>query len=305
MVDVLEAGRGNVSKERSILSNFLSILLAQILEIISNNSQSLTFSQLGGKDGLHFLGSIRGVLPMGPDGVPAFDTLGHSPFSSSEIVAGMRAYNYTLNHQGLASNISCSYQTTSPITYLTSNATGNATVSYNVPSCGAIGQTRVLTDVPFLRSVYGNNTLMYWACQSAPNNTQPTTYTIYLRGVQGGYEGGIGNITCSVSPIQPATFPVTYQSTSRVFNAGDPLAANESAIYSPSAFSLLANYSLIGLGGVISQGQNFDSNLVAESVITFGVKSFGLKPYQKDSAYLRLYERMIQGILEYEVCPVR
>jgi len=286
-----------------LLNNFLSNLVAQILEIITNNSQSLTFSQLGNKDGLHFLGSIRGVLPMGPNGVPAFDTLGHSPFSNSETVAGMRAYNYTLNHQGLASNISCSYQTTSPIAFAASAATSNATVTYNVPSCGAIGQARFM-NLSSLTSVYGANTLMYWACQSA-NNTQPPSYTVYLRGVRGGYSDSVGNITCSISPIKPAPFPVTYRSTSNVFTAGSPLSANEPASSPPTAFSLISNYSFVGMGGVISQGQNFDSNLVAESVITYGVKSFGLQPYQKDSTYLRLYERMIQGILEYEVCPFR
>lgn len=283
MVDVIEAGRGN------------------IIELISNNSQSFTFSQLGNKDGLHFLGSIRGVLPMGPNGVPAFDTIAHSPFSNLETVAGKKFYNYTLHHQGVASNISCSYQQTSPIVYQSLNDT----VSYNVPSCAALGQTRFLTNVTSFRSIFGNNTLMYWACQSAPNNARPPSYSIYLRGVRGSYDGSVGNISCTVSPIHPATFPITYQSTSGIFSAGDALSANEPGTYSPTAYSLLANYTFTGLGGVIEQGQNFDSNLVAESVITFGVKSFELKPYLKNSTYLRLYERMIQGILEYQTTYIR
>jgi hypothetical protein len=82
--------------------------------------------------------------------------------------------------------------------------------------------------------------------------------------------------------MQPAIFPVTYQSLSRIFSAGAVPSANEPVSYAPSAFSVLANYSFIGLGAVISQGQNFDSNVVAESVITFGVKSFGLKPYEQN-----------------------
>jgi hypothetical protein len=98
-----------------LLTDSFSNLLAQILEWISNNSQSLTFSQLGNDDGLHFLGSIRGVLPIGPNGVPAFNTLDPSPLSDTEKMAGMISYNYTLNHQGLDSSVSCSYQPESPI----------------------------------------------------------------------------------------------------------------------------------------------------------------------------------------------
>ena len=273
----------------------------QILELVSNNSQSLTFSQLGADDGLHFLGSIRGVLPIGPNGVPAFNTLSPSPLSDPVKMAGMRSYIYTLNHQGLTSKVSCSYQSTSPIVW--SNTSD--IVRYNVPSCRGLGGSSILTDVPSFASVLGKNTLMYWACQSAPNNTQAPSYNIYLVGYLGGYGANIGNITCTVAPVQPAVFPVTYESKPRIFSAGAVLSANESAgTYSPTAFSVLANYTLIALGGVISQGQNFDSNLVAESIITFGVKSFGLEPYARNDEYLRLYEQMIQGIIEYQVCPV-
>ena len=298
MVDVLEAGRGNVSQIVSIDS--LSNVLAQILELVSNNSESLTFSQLGADDGLHFLGSIRGVLPMGPNGVPAFDTLDPSPLSNPKTMAGVASYVYTLNHQGLTSKVSCDYQPTTPIEYGAASPNSTDVLLYNVPSCRAIGQTSILTGVPSFKSVNGNNTLMFWACQQ--NSTQGASYSVYLVGYRGSYEENFGNITCTVAPIQPATFPVTYQSSSRTFSAGTALPASGSV--TPSAFSLLANYTLIGLGGVISEAQNFDSNLVAESVITFGVKSFALDPYSRNSTYLRLYEQMIQGILEYEVCPV-
>jgi len=282
MVDVLEAGRGN------------------ILELVSNNSQSLTFSQLGADDGLHFLGSIRGVLPLGPNGVPAFNTLKPSPLSDPVMMAGMRSYVYTLNHQGLTSKVSCSYEPTGPIVF--SNSTDS--LRYNVPSCRALGGNSILTNVPSFSSPLGRNNLMYWACQSA-DTTQAPSYSIYLFGYLGSYEKNFGNITCTVDPIHPAVFPVEYQSTARVFSAGAALSQNASATYSPNAFSVLANYSLIGLGGVISEGQNSDSNLVAESVITFGVKSFNLDPYVRNDQYLRLFEQMIQGIIEYETTYVR
>jgi len=97
---------------------------------------------------------------------------------------------------------------------------------------------------------------------------------------------------------------VTYQSTAAIFSTGTVLLEDDSGT-PPSVFSSLANYPFIALGGIISEGQGIDSNLVAESVITFGVKSFGLKPYARDDTYLQLYAQMIQGILEYETSYVR
>jgi hypothetical protein len=52
------------------------------------------------------------------------------------------------------------------------------------------------------------------------------------------------------------------------------------------------------------EGQNIQSNLLAESIIAFGINDFHLQPYARNETYLRLYEEMINGILEYEVCLV-
>ena len=271
-------------------------LPAQILELVTNNSRGLIFNQLGADDGPHFVGSIRGVLPVGPNGLSAFNTLNPSPLSDPRILAEVSSYDYTLDQQGLAFNVSCSYQPTSPIQYRASSPT---VLQYNVSSCAGLGGTNVSTNVSY--SVLGANTLLYWACQAAPNDTEATSYSLYLRGIRSSYEDNIGNMTCTVSSIQPAIFPVAYRSSKRSFSAGSPLPASESATL---ASPLLINYALIGLGAVIAEGQNSDSNLVAESVVTFGVQSFDLPPYARSDEYLRLYEQMIQGILEYEVCLV-
>ena len=258
----------------------------------SNNSQSLTFSQLGNDDGLHFLGSIRGVLPIGPNGVPAFDTLQSSPFSDPVLREAMLSYNYTLNLQGLTSNVSCIYDTESPIRV--SALVPNSSVALQVTST-CPGAAQVMTNVTFLPAINSNNTLTYWACQSPPNSTTTPQYFVYLRGFNF-YEQAIGNITCNISPIHPGTFPATYQSVQDVF-----LLENSNTT-SPLSFTGLIEESLTGLGAIMSQGQNWQANEVAESVITFGVKSFELQPYVKVSEYLRLYEAMIQGIIDYEVC---
>ena len=296
MVDVLEAGRGNVSQKLELLNKKSLIPRpSQILELISNNSQSLDFSQLS-QDGLHFLGSIRGVLPIGPNGVPAFNTLQPSPFDNPKIVAAMTSYNYTLDHQGLTSNVSCRYETETPVTVSGIPGVTGPVMQYSA-NCTELEGAEVLTNVEEFTSVTGRNALIYWACQSAPGS-QTQSYSIYLSGIYGNYSQNLGNISCTVSPIQTALFPVKYQSTRDTFSAMQPNAT------SPITFSDLITYALVGLGDVISEGQNFQSNLVAESIVTFGVKSFNLAPYQLNDTYLRLCEKMIQGILEYQVCAI-
>ena len=208
----------------------------------------------------------------------------------------MTSYNYTLNHQGLTSNTSCRYETESPITFSGIPGSLDAPLLQYRANCTELGGAEVLTNVLQFVSVLGNNTLIYWACQSAPGS-QTQSYSIYLSGLYG-YETNVGNIICTVSPIQTALFLVKYQSTRGIFSATELNAT------SPIAFSELLGHALVGLGEIISEGQNFQANLVAESVITFGVKSFNLPPHQLNDTYLRLYEKMIQGILEYEVCPV-
>ena len=265
----------------------------QILSLLPNNTQSLTLSQLAGQGGLHFLGSIRGVLPTGPQGVSTFYTPPSSPFSDPKTTAGMISYNYTFDNQGFSSNVSCFYDTESPVN-ISAVAPGEDFVIQYDGSCG--GAADVLTNVEQYITLNSNNTLTFWACKSAPSGTTEPSYTIYLRGYAN-YESSIGNITCNVSPIQPAIFPVTYRSLTGLFSA------NKSISTSPNTFPGFIDTAILVLGDIVLQAQGEQSNLVAESVFTFGVKSFGLTPYTQNEEYLQLFEAMIQGILEYEVCP--
>ena len=261
--------------------------------MVPNNNQSLTLSQLSNQGGLHLLGPIRGVLPIGPNGVPAFNTLQDSPLSDSEEIAAMLSYNYTLENQGFLSNVSCNYDMAG--SGVTINPIPNETFVYQYNgSCD--GATQVLTNVEQYITVNSNNTLTFWACKSASNGTTQPIYSIYLRGVAG-YESSVGNITCNVSPIQPAIFPVTYQSVLGIFNINDSTAINN------TTFPGFIDRAVSGLGDIIWESQDWESNLVAESVFTLGVKDFGQEPYVQNEQYLRLFEAMIQGILEYQVCP--
>jgi len=122
------------------------------------------------------------------------------------------------------------------------------------------------------------------------------SYSIYMCG-RNDYKTPIGNITCTVSP-QTAIFPVKFQSTSGIYSTREP------RTFSPIAVSTIISDSLVALGAVIADSQNFQANIIAESVIILAIKSFGILPFEPSPQFLRLFERMIQGILEYEVCPV-
>jgi len=269
MVDVLESGRGSM------------------LSLISNNTVSLTFAQLGAVGGLHFLGTTGGVLPVGPNGIPAFDTLLPSPLSD-EAVKSYISYNYSLDLQGISSKVSCAYQPTTPITY---QVVGNI-FHYN-GSCPT-DQGNILAKANFV-AVPSNNSLGFWACQTSQTGD---AYDVYFSG-RINYAQGIGDIACTVAPAQPALYRLNYAGLSGVFSTAEPIST------SPNTSTELITRSIMGLGDVVCVAKNPESNLVAESVITFGVKDFGLPPYNQSNTYLRLYEAMVQGILDYQATYIR
>jgi len=281
LVDVLESGRGN------------------ILSLLSNNLESLTFSQLGADDGLHFLGPIRGVLPIGSNGVPAFDTLDSSPLSDPKLKEAMLSYNYTLDLQGLHTNVKCAYDNQSHVVFDAVPDGGRSVVKYN-GTCP--GGTNFLLDLGVREyvAVNGNSSLGFWACKDTPAGAQEALYHVYLSG-RALYNATIGFITCTVTPIQPAVFPVMYQSRPNIFLSKEPITT------STNAFTELTDRAVNALGAIIWESQNWQANLFAESVFTFGVKSFKLPPpvNTRDDGYLPLFEAMIQGILEYEATYIR
>ena len=241
---------------------------------------------------------MQGVLPIGPNGVSVFDSLARSPLSNAEVSAGMISYDYTLNQQGLNSNVSCHHTPTNLFNFSTpDNSNGSViyVVTYNA-NCAFLGELDTLTNVTNFIAALSNSTLVYWACQSA---IPTASYTIYLSGLFG-YANTVGNIICAVNPIQSAIYSVLYRSTEGIFSATEMNAST------PITFSTLINNALVGLGGLIADSQNFESNLVAETILEFGLRSFGpsADPGLQVAQYLRICEQMIQGIIEYEVCPV-
>ena len=237
---------------------------------------------------------MQGILPLGPNGVPPWNW--SSPLSNPEVAAGVISYDYNLNQQGLKSNVNCSYAPTNPFNsaYLPPNGSTPLAIAYNV-NCTDQGKTDALINVQGLQSPWANRTLAYWACQ---DKIPTPSYTIYLAGVSE-YQYWVGNITCVVNPIQSAMYSVMYRSTEDVFSATE---ANFPS--SPITLSTIINNAFVQLGQLISDSQNYDDNIFAETIIDLGIKSFGRPAHLPPAEYLSLYEQMIQGIIEYEVCPV-
>jgi hypothetical protein len=209
----------------------------QIHSLFSNNSESLILGRLGANYSLRFLGPPRGVLPIGPKGIhglgtlpPLISTLQPSPLLDADTNAAILSYNYTIQHQGLATDISCSYDRLSPITFLA--APNNMVIPQ--ASCEAIGLIECLSRDNLTATTDTDQTLTFWACKSIPLSDQGPAYYIYLRGRGKTYEKNIGNITCIIFPAQPAIFPVTYQSSTRVFSTQERITTSPPAI----AFSL-------------------------------------------------------------------
>jgi len=243
----------------------------------------------------HFIGTPRGVVPIGPDGIHELGILLPSPLSEAATNTAIPSYNYTLDHQGLTTNISCIYDMQSPIRFLPVHD-NTFLVAVN-GSCNEIGLADVTNALGYW-TPDTMQTLTFWACKSLPTGEQDPAYYIYLRGRGVIYEPVIGNVTCTVDPIQPAVFPVTYQSSTRVFSTQERISTSAPA----STFSDLIEYAIFTLGGVLREAQTVSFNMVAGSVVGLGNKAMGFGLAGQHEQYLPLYEAMIRGILADQVC---
>ncbi|KAJ2936092.1 hypothetical protein H1R20_g999, partial [Candolleomyces eurysporus] len=282
ILDVLDSGR----------TNMLSVLG------INNGTSSL--HQLGGKGGIRFLGSPKGVLPIGPDDILAFKTLEtrSNPFVDDAIRRRMVSYNYTLNQQGLESRVTCSYENSSPIKYRNISNINTTRIISAFGTCDpGAGLEDVLEDVPEYVMLDTPNTLTSWACKQTPQpGSQDSTYFLYLRG-RAKYATSIGNITCQISPLRARDYSVEYLSLPQYFTPE----AIISVAAQPTTFYRYIEGPLIGLGNIIWESQSWSTNVVAEAVFSLGAKNLNLSTLEQHPKYLSLFEKMIEGMLEYEV----
>ena len=248
------------------------------------------------------------MLPIGPNGIPAFDTLIPSPFTKT-VANSFLPYNYSLDLQGISNNVSCSYARDSPVDFNLPFPSVNYVYQFNgtcPPGQGFLGKNAWAT-------IANKNALGFWACE-----TSTSSYNVYLRGIKN-YNASIGNITCIVESVRPAVFKLGYTWEPGVFNSTQTAISTSSGTSTELArravgalgdvrdlFYTLYNSNLIFsfFFQIVSQSQNEDLNLVAESVSVFGIKDFNLPPYVPDDGYLRLYEATIGDIIDYVVCFV-
>ena len=133
---------------------------------ISSDSASLNLGQLGANSSHHFLGPVRGVLPMGPNlnDLATVNTLQVSPINDPQTMAVIVSYNYTLDHQGPAIDVSCIYDTQSPVK-ASEIPLGPAILGIN-GSCDGLLAHAFVNET--LVAISTDNTFMFWACKSIP-----------------------------------------------------------------------------------------------------------------------------------------
>jgi hypothetical protein len=275
LVDALDSGRSN------------------ILSLLPHTTESFFFPQLGGT---HLLGPIRGVMPIGPNGIPVFGNLSTWPSAASAIP---NSYNYTLNLQGFKSDVTCAYSSDSIVSLQPSpNHLNWAYFNATCPPGKEIlmNPTYIVPSLPAVT----NNSFGFWACLTSEPQDLQESYEIYLYGLPGGAYGNMtGNITCSLPAMQSAVFPVKYANQTNFFNLEDPLSV------STNLSTALMRNAIIGIGNVIWGAQDLVANSVAESVITFGVREYNLTVDLSNYKFLQIYAAMIQGLLEYEATYIR
>ncbi|TFK18370.1 hypothetical protein FA15DRAFT_760642 [Coprinopsis marcescibilis] len=286
LVDVLTSGR------------------ASMLSLLPDNTESLSFGQLGANHGLRVLGPVRGIYPVAPRNESSYNTLKPSVFTNDDISEAMLAYNYTLGHQGLAADISCRPAPESPISFIASseNSTSHSEQRYN-GTCPEgndfLGPNTGEVHVP-------EYAVMYWACRAFAKPAGHS-YDLYLHG-PGFYNDTVGNITCSLTPRGFVSYPTTFTSSNHVFSASDSTAT--SVQVEPIA-PLLIEFMLEQLLEFVSQAQTSQASLIVETVLTTGHNAFGLPIPDSDIGpsvvdhYLPFFEKMILGMLEYETSNIR
>ena len=122
------------------------------------------------------------------------------------------------------------------------------------------------------------------------------SYDLFLRGTNH-FETNIGNVRCTISSIQNL-FTVTYSSQLGAFTTQEhtPMLLKN--------ITKLMNTAVQGVGDVIWKAQSRETNLVGDMMVGLAGASLKLPTDTGDAMYLRLFEAVIQGMLDYEVCSI-
>ena len=225
---------------------------------------------------------------MGVRGSPALDAMTPFRMSQAHNTDGIQFDRYTVELQGLLNQVNCAYDARSAIIYTPTPP--SIRLSYSCPD-----ETVFLAPTPIYPQE-NTNTFVFYACSPGIRNEtmgSAQRYSLYLSGIQG-YQSVIGNITCTLSS-QHAVFPVTFSPQSSIFSVQEHITS------STSLPTLLIEPSLQELERIIGDHQTLNGNLVAQSVLMAGIKS-RLQPNQTSDTYLRLFEMLLQAVIDYYVC---
>ncbi|RXW24357.1 hypothetical protein EST38_g1472 [Candolleomyces aberdarensis] len=264
-----------------------------MLDIGSNNSLESFPKSFNIDEGVTFLGPPRGILPLGLIGSPASGALSISknPFPDPTTWKGVRIYNYTLYQQGLEGKVDCVYDTTSPIRV--GPASGEPLLLEYTGTCDpTAGLEPVSNSAGSYRAVITNTTHGFWACKGRQGISHPDpTYFVYLQGRFADTDP-IANVTCTLSPLRPAIFTVTYTSLTGHFVVGNE-ARQDGLKPDQIQVTRFIEDALAGLANIMVEEQSRLSSPFAEFSASFADTGH--------SSYLELYEAMILKALEHEV----
>ncbi|RXW22996.1 hypothetical protein EST38_g2858 [Candolleomyces aberdarensis] len=278
------------------LPDMFSSVIDKVTTLQSNKSGIISMTMIGGVDSVRFLGPSRGVLPMGP-GAPANDNrpnhfFNASSFNSTE--ARIRSFNYTLQQQGLSSNTSCKYSESSPITVFSGEGPGGRTTMVN----GTCDASLNLTDLIHWSSIRDSpRVLAAWACDASLGKASDLSYVVYLR-QHDALGSGNYNITCT-SPIGVSLVDTTFDSSSSLFRTDNTIQQPTKAI-GPGEHAMVSGIISSVIHSIVIT-QNREPDMFMDQILAAGVTGFGLAVGERNDQYLRLYEAMLDGLLEYQV----
>jgi len=197
------------------------------------------------------------------------------------------SHNYTLELQGVSNNVTCAYTSYANVTFIG---------IYDWTVSGICQQpTETFLNPPAYAVSPSNHTLGFWACRRSPTGqSYNMSYDLFLRGTNH-YESNIGNVTCTISSTQ-VVVSLTYSSHLGAFTT-----------QRHSSTSLKNNTKLMdtavqGVGDVLWKAQSRETNLVGDMMVGLAGGFLKLPTHAEDTRYLRLFEAVIQGILDHQVC---
>ncbi|KAJ2921295.1 hypothetical protein H1R20_g15801, partial [Candolleomyces eurysporus] len=281
MMDAFSAGRNNG------------------LTLSLNENPALIPRQVTVDEPVQVLGSIRGILPIGPIGFRGFDL---DQWTDSPL---QNAYIYTLNQQGLDINIRCAQSDDSPIRY---QAISNINTTRIIATSGVCDAGQGLENAipssfinyPTLNTHY---TLTFWACKNTSHtvDSEGPAFYLYFRGRMS-YADSIGNITCALSSFRSSDYAVTYHSSGRYFSAERAVATQTARETHPPFLTDIVTQ----FGTLVWNSQTWSGHPLEASLSELGVKLFDLSPFSKpDDRRLRLLEAISQGLLEFIAMSIR